>query len=231
MSVFLASTYDVSVQKIRLLFLLPVVLTCAVISLFIFPSTEKFGFWLMEENAPVELLTFIIFLISGVYGIYTVRKFKAKITNYTKWFYLVFAVSLIFISMEEISWGQWFFHFETPEKWAEMNGQQETTLHNLNGMQGHSEILRILFGFGGIIGVALSKFKIFKSISAPSVLISWFIIILCHAALDLIQDRISISEKYDFAIVKTSEFIELLIAGSSFLYFWLNFRMIRKHLS
>ncbi|TGV01587.1 hypothetical protein [Flavivirga rizhaonensis] len=129
--------------------------------------------------------------------------------------------------MEEISWGQWFFHFKTPESWAKINGQGETTLHNLQGLQGHSEILRMVFGLGGMLGIILGNLNKFKKISAPPVLISWFIIIFCHATVDFVQDRVSISTKYDFAIVKTSEFIELLIAGSSFLYFWLNFRMLK----
>ena len=46
--------------------------------------------------------------------------------------------------------------------------------------------------------------------------------------IDFIQDKVVISQQYDFAIVKTSEFIELLIAGSSFLYLWLNFRVLNK---
>ncbi|NMH88170.1 hypothetical protein [Flavivirga algicola] len=129
--------------------------------------------------------------------------------------------------MEEISWGQWFFHFETPESWAKINGQGETTLHNLHGLQGHSEVLRMVFGLGGLFGIALGYFNKLKKISVPPILFLWFLIIFCHAAVDFIQDRVSISARYDFAIVKTSEFIELLIAGSSFLYLWLNFRKLK----
>ncbi|MCL6294931.1 hypothetical protein [Jejuia spongiicola] len=196
-------------------------------SFFIFRSTENFGFWLLEENSPIELLTFIIFLFSGIFGIYTIRNLNFPLEKYVKLFYIIFSLFLILIAMEEISWGQWFFHFETPPEWAKINGQQETTLHNLNGMQGRSEILRMFYGAGGIFGVLLGFLNKFKKISAPIVLISWFLIIFCHAAVDYIQDGVSISMRYDFAIVKTSEFIELLIAGSSFLYLWLNFRMLK----
>jgi hypothetical protein len=49
---------------------------------------------------------------------------------------LVFAVALIgalgslYIAGEEMSWGQHFFHWNTPEYWAMVNRQQETNLHN-----------------------------------------------------------------------------------------------------
>ncbi len=49
---------------------------------------------------------------------------------------LVFAVTILgalscfYIAGEEMSWGQHFFHWNTPEYWAEVNRQEETNLHN-----------------------------------------------------------------------------------------------------
>ena len=49
---------------------------------------------------------------------------------------LVFAVAIIgaltcfYTAGEEMSWGQHFFHWNTPEYWALVNRQQETNLHN-----------------------------------------------------------------------------------------------------
>jgi hypothetical protein len=48
----------------------------------------------------------------------------------------VFAVTIIavlgciYTAGEEMSWGQHFFHWKTPEYWAMVNRQQETNLHN-----------------------------------------------------------------------------------------------------
>ncbi len=224
-----SQSYSVSKKVLLTIFVTPIISTIILGSLFVLPSTENFGFWLLEENAPIEILTFILFMYAGIFGVYNLRNLNKPLEKYVKFFYIIFSLFLILIAMEEISWGQWFFHFETPTEWAKMNGQGETTLHNLNGLQGNSEILRMVFGLAGIFGIILGCFKQFKIISAPTILVSWFIIIFCHAAIDFIQDKISISEQYDFAIVKTSEFIELLIAGSSFLYLWLNFRMLKRN--
>jgi hypothetical protein len=43
---------------------------------------------------------------------------------------LIGALSCLYIAGEEMSWGQHFFHWNTPEYWAEVNRQQETNLHN-----------------------------------------------------------------------------------------------------
>ncbi len=40
-------------------------------------------------------------------------------------------VVVLFFAMEEISWGQQIFHWQTPEKWQAVNIQNETNLHNL----------------------------------------------------------------------------------------------------
>lgn len=43
---------------------------------------------------------------------------------------LVAALSCLYIAGEEMSWGQHFFNWSTPEYWAMVNRQQETNLHN-----------------------------------------------------------------------------------------------------
>jgi hypothetical protein len=43
---------------------------------------------------------------------------------------LIGALGSLYIAGEEMSWGQHFFHWNTPEYWALVNRQQETNLHN-----------------------------------------------------------------------------------------------------
>ncbi len=43
---------------------------------------------------------------------------------------IIAALSSLYIAGEEMSWGQHFFHWNTPDYWAEVNRQQETNLHN-----------------------------------------------------------------------------------------------------
>jgi hypothetical protein len=43
---------------------------------------------------------------------------------------MVGALSCLYIAGEEASWGQHFFHWNTPDYWAMINRQEETNLHN-----------------------------------------------------------------------------------------------------
>jgi hypothetical protein len=45
---------------------------------------------------------------------------------------IVFALTCFYIAGEEMSWGQHFFNWSTPEYWAEINRQDETNLHNVS---------------------------------------------------------------------------------------------------
>ena len=47
--------------------------------------------------------------------------------------YLLFALGALFAGLEEISYGQHFFGWQSPRWFAEQNAQHETNLHNLFG--------------------------------------------------------------------------------------------------
>jgi hypothetical protein len=70
---------------------------------------------------------------------------------------LVGALSCLYIAGEEMSWGQHFFHWRTPEYWAAVNRQEETNLHNayliLEGLP--RGILQVCIAIGGL-GVPLA---------------------------------------------------------------------------
>lgn len=138
--------YQIHKRLVRTIFFAPIIISILIGALFISSKTKEFGFWLMEENAPVEILTFIIFLFTGIYGIYFTLKLKKLLKIEIKLFYILFSFCLILIAIEEVSWGQWFFHFETPSGWAKINGQGETTLHNLKECKEIQKFLECFLG-------------------------------------------------------------------------------------
>ncbi|MFQ5635680.1 MAG: hypothetical protein ACE5G3_10180, partial [Gammaproteobacteria bacterium] len=48
-----------------------------------------------------------------------------------RWFFVVLATALFYTVMEEISWGQRIFGFESPDVFRRYNLQRETNLHNI----------------------------------------------------------------------------------------------------
>ncbi|PIA77479.1 hypothetical protein BFR04_08535 [Gaetbulibacter sp. 4G1] len=218
--------YKISYKTAKSILLIPIVLSLLLGLVIIIPSSRLFGLWLLEENKPVELLTFVLFLFGGIYGFkfsFKILKIKERLIFF---FYFIFSFCLIFLALEEIAWGQWFFSFETPEYWQKINVQGETTLHNLKGIQGNSEIFRFIFGFGGICGIFFKRLPNFDDLRVPIFLTTWFIIIIVHSIFDYISDYIELKDGMNFALSKFSEFIELLISISAFLYLILNSRRI-----
>lgn len=63
---------------------------------------------------------------------------------------VLFALTCIFIAGEEMSWGQWIFHWNTPEYWADVNRQKETNLHNAYAI--FNKVPRALLEIGIVIG-------------------------------------------------------------------------------
>jgi len=63
------------------------------------------------------------------------------------------AASCLYIAGEEMSWGQHFFHWNTPEYWAMVNRQAETNLHNTYAIfeKTPRSILEIAIVVGGIL--------------------------------------------------------------------------------
>ncbi|PIA77474.1 hypothetical protein BFR04_08510 [Gaetbulibacter sp. 4G1] len=205
-----------------IIFCFPILLVCFQGFLFAYPPARDFGIWLVLENNPIELLTFIVFLLGGIYGVRLSFKLSKFEKRYIVLFYSFFSVFLLLIAMEEISWGQSFFHFETPEKWKTMNYQGETTLHNLNFMQSNRDNLLLIFGVSGLVGMILRNHSKFQKIGVPIILLSWFLMIVFLAFLDVLVDFIEINKQLSNGIERFAEITELLIAGSSFMYLWLN---------
>jgi hypothetical protein len=92
--------------------------------------------------------------------------------------YAALAAALFFFGMEELNWGQTLFGFDTPAAWAEINYQQQTSLHNLidaPALEFAERVLIVTFGFGvlGLIALAL-KFpgSAFTAIAPPASLVA-----------------------------------------------------------
>jgi len=207
----------------RALFFAPFLLSVVYLALLAYAPTRPFAVHMTDENYPVEIGTFLLLLVAAVQSFNLARRL-ARSGERLLWraFYLVFAVLLLLTAMEEISWGQWFFHFHTPDSISRINTQHEFNLHNLKGMGGHTEFLRLAFGLGGFVGIALWRWPAFRSVAVPPrVLWSWFAVITAFAAADLFCDYHGLDAPFASAMDVMSEVVELMIAMAAVLYLWM----------
>ena len=208
--------------------LTPLVVAFVYCALLTSKRTRAFAIEMADENHVVELLTFALLLAGGFYGLRLAVRTRRSgdVPAWVVGFYVVFAGFLLLIGMEEVSWGQWFFHFRTPESIARINTQQEFTLHNLKGLGGNTVWLRLTFGIGGLVGIALWSIPTWRPVAVPPVLWAWFAVITALALGDLVTDFVGSGSPVAALFEVMSEIVELLIAGAACLYLWLN----AKHL-
>ena len=213
--------------------LAPFVVAVAYSALLAFKPTRAFALQMADENYPVEVLTFALLLAGGIYALRLAvrarrrRRHDAAATpGWTFPFYLALGILLVFIAMEEVSWGQWFFHFRTPESIARINTQQEFTLHNLNGIGGNTVWLRLAFGVAGFAGMAFRFLPAFRAIAVPPVLWSWFAVITAFALGDAVTDFVGSGSPVAALFEVMSEVVELLIAAVACLYLWLQSKQL-----
>lgn len=104
---------------------------------FYFNNLGDLAVWnnLVKEDGPVEYGTAVAFAAAGAFAL-LLSRYKAQFAKTRRgrsiftWLCRLIGVGLILVALEEISWGQRIFNIETPENLAEVNTQQELTIHN-----------------------------------------------------------------------------------------------------
>lgn len=202
--------------------LVPVFLTAIMVVLLTTDATRHTAMKLSRENSVIEFVSAGLMLAGGVFGLRLSWKAKAQQIAWWVWgFFLVFSLGMVLVGMEELAWGQKLFGYATPAAMEGVNQQHEMTLHNLPGLQGHSEMMWAAFGVGGLLGVFIRKWRVFEKIATPGVLIPWFLMILVVALPSAWNEFGAIERRIDLLVSRMDEFNEMLIAMVSCLYVWL----------
>jgi len=219
--------YNIPRSAIISIALAPFVIIIFYTIFLIYPETRSMAIKSLDENYPVEFITFGGLFLGGIRGMSLAWKaMLRKKPRALVGFYFLFSAGLIFTGMEEISWGQTFFRNETPFELIGLNRQFEINFHNLGGLHGHSEFFHLAFGVGGLVGIWFFIREKFQPINVPTVFGSWFLCISFISAIDLVGDYYTIYQKLETLTTLLAEVIEMLIGIAGFLYIWLNARAL-----
>jgi len=82
------------------------------------------------ENGLVETTQIIFIFFSIIYFFLFLKKKNIKLKVFDRLYIYLYIIGLIYFFFEEISWGQHFFHWDTPNYFSEINHQNETNFHN-----------------------------------------------------------------------------------------------------
>lgn len=184
--------------------------------------------WMLNENHPVELLTFLFLMMAVVWALALAR--QEKLNQEKAWvygFYILFAAGVFLVGMEEISWGQQFLKFHTFGIFKGVNQQGEVNIHNIGKLHGNSAYFRFVFGFGGLVGVWLYSRNILRKIAPSPLLLTWFLVITFFAVLGIYKNLSGDTRLYYYFLLRPlSEMNEMLIGLAAFLFVWLNMRRL-----
>lgn len=86
------------------------------------------SYTLHDEDSIFENLTAIFSISASILFLISIRNFKSYPS---KLIIIALSIFSFLFGMEEISWGQRVFNWETGESWSSINHQNETNIHNL----------------------------------------------------------------------------------------------------
>jgi len=131
------------------IFIFPVLLLLNSFYRMIINYTRSYVNMIRGEHYPVEIISVIVILVSIIIGIkFILLMYRRNIESYKIIFISLLVLGLIFVGLEEVSWGQWLFYFKSPEYFKETNLQRETNIHNLEHLHMIFEYIRVFIGVG-----------------------------------------------------------------------------------
>jgi hypothetical protein len=163
-----------------------------------------------SENGPHETVQFILLLAAFITALATLLKINWKTSKWLGLWVALAAICCLYVGGEEVSWGQHFLNWSTPEYWAAINDQNETNLHNTSSWLDQKPRLILLIGvvIGGLVIPALRK-------SRPGLLPEKFAVIYPPASFGVmaaITLAIHIIDKASLGIfARGSEVVELYL--------------------
>ena len=122
-------------------------------------SPEFYSAHIDGELGLIELATPVLSLIGFIIGIATVRLAWHRVGKQERIWYLLVTLGCFYFAGEELSWGQHFFGWGTPEYLEQINDQEETNIHNISSWfdQKPRLLLELWVLIGGVVMVVVKR--------------------------------------------------------------------------
>jgi hypothetical protein len=142
-------------------FWLPFSMVAAIIlARYVMPS-DMYEYYINErEYGAVELLTPVVLAPGIIFGILALRHWRSLPNFSSRLWILMVTLGALYMAGEEVSWGQWFFMWDTPDTFLEINDQHETNLHNTSSWMDQKP--RLLLELWALFGAVRAWYRSFK---------------------------------------------------------------------
>lgn len=143
-----AARWNITPRAARWLFWTPLAISALLPLLRLSPGAFRA---ILREDGPIEALTALLFLVAFLAGGRAAIRLLKKGYRSQGILYVLFAFIMFFCAGEEVSWGQRFLGFETPEAIEAVNDQGELTLHNIGDSLDVFKFVMLLGGAAGAV--------------------------------------------------------------------------------
>lgn len=106
--------------------------------------------WMESEIGFFEIGTVVVFFCAAAMGVTILRQRCKLPVSWLRWWILLATAGCVYVAGEEMSWGQHYFGWETPEVIRGLNDQSETNIHNMSSW--FDQKPRLLLEFGILLG-------------------------------------------------------------------------------
>lgn len=148
--IVLSSLFSGKERMKRLIFSLPISAMLIIITLKVILGHDSSAYRMMNtEGGFIEYGTSIAYLIAFAFSVMIANYFMKQKQKIFGILYYLFSIALLFVGLEEISWGQRLIGLESPDFFKTFNSQEEITIHNLEWFNHYLHNIYITIGFLG----------------------------------------------------------------------------------
>lgn len=198
----------------RFVFTIPISLLLLMITFKVSLGHDSKTYIMMNtEGGVIEYGTSVAYILAFAFAIPVANSFLREKHQIWGILYYLFAFALLFVGLEEISWGQRLFGIESPEFFETYNSQDEITLHNLEWFRHYLHHGYIIIGFlGSFSWLVLRQIKEkFYAKRLKYFVPSWFLASFFFPAF-IIFIILEYTNGFNFFILKDQEGVELILS-------------------
>jgi hypothetical protein len=132
---------------------------------------------IVQEDGLLENTQAIAYLVASIVSFFVMVRFAQSRRLFETLMFFALGLGLIFVCLEEVSWGQRIFHLATPEYFRVHNRQHELTIHNLYRIQPRLNEIYIAVGLLGSLGwlIIPKKIKQSSNIAMAYLVPDWYL--------------------------------------------------------
>jgi hypothetical protein len=110
-----------------------------------------------DEDAILEWGQVVLYVTAGAFAFVTALRLWRSGSRVPALAWLALTLGCVFVTGEEVSWGQRIFHWATPESLRAINRQGETNLHNIRSVLNGVNAVLLVGGLYGAVGWSVLK--------------------------------------------------------------------------